>query len=47
MRDVVRYALPLGPLGDLAHALFVGRDVRRIFDHRAEALRREPPARRR
>jgi ligand-binding SRPBCC domain-containing protein len=47
MRDIVRYALPLGPLGDLAHGLFVGRDVRRIFDYRAEALRREPPARRR
>ena len=37
MRDVVRYALPLGPLGDLAHALVVRRDLERIFDYRAEA----------
>ena len=37
MRDVVRYALPLGPLGDSPTRLFVGRDVRRIFDYRAEA----------
>ena len=37
MRDVVRYALPLGPLGDLAHRLFVRRDVERIFDYRAAA----------
>lgn len=37
MRDVVRYALPLGPLGALAHAAFVRRDVERIFDYRAAA----------
>ena len=37
MRDIVRYALPFGPLGDLAHALFVRRDLERIFDYRAEA----------
>jgi ligand-binding SRPBCC domain-containing protein len=37
MRDLVRYALPLGPIGDLAHAAFVRRDVERIFDYRAEA----------
>jgi ligand-binding SRPBCC domain-containing protein len=35
MRDRVDYELPLGPLGSLAHALFVRRDVERIFDHRA------------
>jgi len=41
MRDVVRYALPFGPLGQLAHALFVRRDLERIFDHRhAEVARR-------
>ena len=37
MRDLVRYALPFGPLGQLAHRLFVRRDVERIFDYRAEA----------
>ncbi|MGI8597170.1 MAG: SRPBCC family protein [Thermoleophilaceae bacterium] len=39
MRDSVRYGLPLGPLGDLAHALFVRRDVEAIFDFRVEAVR--------
>lgn len=33
--DRVEYELPLGPLGDLAHAALVGRALRRIFDHRA------------
>jgi hypothetical protein len=32
--DRVEYELPLGPLGDLAHALFVRRSLSRIFDHR-------------
>lgn len=38
MRDTVDYAEPLGPLGDLAHLLFVGRTVERIFDFRREAM---------
>ncbi len=33
VRDRVRYALP-GGLGELAHRLFVRRDLERIFDHR-------------
>jgi hypothetical protein len=41
VRDVVEYALPLGPLGSAAHALFVRRTLARIFDHRQEAIRRE------
>jgi len=32
--DRVRYAIPLGPLGALAHRLFVRRDLERIFDYR-------------
>ena len=36
--DRVRYALPLGPLGELAQRLFVKRDVERIFDYRHEAV---------
>ncbi|MEA2468615.1 MAG: hypothetical protein QOJ57_2741 [Thermoleophilaceae bacterium] len=32
MRDTVRYALPFGPLGSLAHSLLVRRDLARIFD---------------
>ena len=38
IRDRVRYALPLGPLGRIAHAVFVRRDVERIFDHRRDAV---------
>jgi ligand-binding SRPBCC domain-containing protein len=38
IRDRVRYALPLGPLGRLAHSLFVRRDLERIFDFRAAAV---------
>ncbi len=40
MRDRVRYAIPLGPLGRVAEALFVRRDLERIFDFRREAVER-------
>jgi ligand-binding SRPBCC domain-containing protein len=38
IRDRVRYVLPLGPLGEIAHALLVRRDVERIFAYRRLAL---------
>jgi hypothetical protein len=38
IHDRVRYAIPLGPLGALAHVLFVRRDLKRIFDYRSEAV---------
>lgn len=38
MTDRVEYELPLGPLGSIAHALFVKRTVAKIFDHRAEVI---------
>ena len=41
MRDTVRYSLPLGPLGRLAHRAVVRRDLERIFDFRAAVLGRE------
>ena len=40
MRDHVRYALPLGPAGELAHRVFVRRDLERIFEFRAAAVLR-------
>jgi ligand-binding SRPBCC domain-containing protein len=38
IRDRVRYAIPFGPAGELARALFVGRDLERIFDYRRDAV---------
>jgi hypothetical protein len=38
IRDRVRYALPLGPFGRLAHVLLVRRDLDRIFDFRTAAV---------
>jgi ligand-binding SRPBCC domain-containing protein len=40
VRDRVRYALPLGRLGELAHAAFVRRDLEQIFDFRRAAVAR-------
>ena len=39
MRDTVRYALPLGPLGEVARRAFVARDLARIFEFRQQAVR--------
>jgi ligand-binding SRPBCC domain-containing protein len=36
--DRVRYALPLGPAGELARRAFVARDLARIFDHRLASV---------
>ena len=38
VRDVVRYALPLGVLGRLAHAGWVRADLDAIFDYRARKV---------
>ncbi len=38
IEDVVRYALPLGLMGRIAHALKVRRDVERIFDYREKRI---------
>jgi ligand-binding SRPBCC domain-containing protein len=40
MTDEVRYALPLGPLGRTAHVVAVRWALRRIFDYRAEQVRK-------
>jgi len=37
--DEVTYALPFGPLGSLAHALVVRRQLATIFDYRARVVR--------
>jgi ligand-binding SRPBCC domain-containing protein len=38
MRDTVEYRLPFGPLGSLAHALWVRRTVEGIFDYRRQFI---------
>jgi ligand-binding SRPBCC domain-containing protein len=40
MRDKVHYALPFGPFGAIAHALFVRRKLEWIFRFRRELLAR-------
>jgi ligand-binding SRPBCC domain-containing protein len=44
MLDVVSYELPLGPIGDLARALTVRRDLERVFDYRSQAIKKLFPA---
>lgn len=39
-RDIVRYRIGYGPLGDAAHSLFVENDLKKIFDYRQEAALR-------
>jgi hypothetical protein len=38
MTDHVRYSLPFGPIGRIAHTLMVRRDVEQIFTHRRRAI---------
>lgn len=46
IHDTVDYKEPLGPLGQVAHVLFVKRTLDRVFDFRREATARllEQPA---
>lgn len=41
MRDEVTYRLPFGPLGRVAHALWVERQLSTIFDYREHAIREQ------
>ncbi|MEO8798681.1 MAG: SRPBCC family protein [Polyangiaceae bacterium] len=45
MSDRVEYELPLGPLGSIAHALFVKRQLASIFAFRNETMKTLFPAR--
>lgn len=38
MTDIVHYKLPLWVLGDLAHAIFVRNQLKKIFDYRFEQV---------
>jgi|ERR1700722_7806979 ligand-binding SRPBCC domain-containing protein len=39
IRDQVEFAMPLGPLGEIAYRVLVARSLQQIFDYRAAALR--------
>ncbi|MFO0664091.1 MAG: SRPBCC family protein [Polyangiaceae bacterium] len=45
MDDRVEYEVPLGPLGALAHVLFVRRQIERIFAHRRKFIAEHFPRR--
>lgn len=38
MSDIISYVIPFGIIGQLANWLFVGRQVRQIFDYRYQKL---------
>lgn len=40
IKDIVHYGIPLGPIGQLANALFVRKQIREIFDYRVAAVER-------
>jgi ligand-binding SRPBCC domain-containing protein len=40
VRDRVLYGIPYGLIGRIAHALFVRRTLKKIFDYRAEVIAR-------
>lgn len=40
MRDRVEYELPLGPLGEIAHGIFVKQRLEHIFNYRLTTLER-------
>ena len=39
IKDTVLYLPPFGPVGDLAHALFIKGRLRKIFAHRGRVIR--------
>lgn len=40
MQDIVNYAMPLGPIGEMVHAISLRKKVKAIFDFRQKALER-------
>jgi len=38
MTDEVRYALPFGPLGRFVHSFWVSRQLKMVFDYRAQKI---------
>ncbi len=40
MTDLLHYAIPFGPIGNIANALFVSNKIEEIFDYRVKAVER-------
>ena len=40
MQDLVNYVMPLGPIGEMVHAISMRKKVEAIFDFRQKALER-------
>jgi ligand-binding SRPBCC domain-containing protein len=38
MNDILNYAIPYGPIGRLTNSLFVGRQIKEIFEYREKAI---------
>ena len=38
MTEQVEYAMPFGPLGEIAYRLFVAKSLAHIFDYRAAGM---------
>ena len=38
MNDVVRYAIPMGIIGRFMHAIWIKRDLNKIFNHRKQVI---------
>ena len=38
MTDTVQYSLPLGPIGNLVHAIIIRQQLESIFDYRKQAI---------
>lgn len=43
VEDIVHYRLPFGPLGDIAHRLFVRKQLESIFTFRSEFMNKKWP----
>ena len=41
MKDIIHYAMPLGILGRIAHAITVKKQLNEIFDYRITAINKE------
>ena len=38
MTDIVDYVMPLGPVGNLVHRLYIAKQLREVFDYRIRAV---------